>query len=135
MIAQINQNFHLSKNFTVKELRCKCPSHDLYIDYTLIKKLQKLRDKVKMPIYILSGYRTVEYNKKIGGAKYSQHVLGKAADIYLKDYDCISLDRLGKLAEEVGFNGIGYYPETSTHPPFLHVDVRDFKARWDERKK
>ena len=26
--------------------------------------------------------------------------------------------------------GMGYYPSTSAHPPFVHVDVRGTKARW-----
>jgi len=25
---------------------------------------------------------------------------------------------------------MGFYPSTSTHPPFVHVDVRGTKARW-----
>ena len=26
--------------------------------------------------------------------------------------------------------GMGFYPGTTSHPPFVHVDVRGFKARW-----
>jgi hypothetical protein len=26
--------------------------------------------------------------------------------------------------------GLGVYPATSAHPPFVHVDVRGTKARW-----
>ena len=26
--------------------------------------------------------------------------------------------------------GLGYYPATSAHPPFVHVDVRGTAARW-----
>ena len=26
--------------------------------------------------------------------------------------------------------GMGFYPATRAHPPFVHVDVRGFKARW-----
>jgi uncharacterized protein YcbK (DUF882 family) len=26
--------------------------------------------------------------------------------------------------------GMGFYPATSAHPPFVHVDVRGTRARW-----
>jgi len=26
--------------------------------------------------------------------------------------------------------GMGFYPATSAHPPFVHVDVRGSRARW-----
>ncbi len=50
----------------------------------LAKHLQVLRDELGEPIHINSGYRSANYNRKINGAKNSQHVLGKAADITVK---------------------------------------------------
>ncbi len=26
--------------------------------------------------------------------------------------------------------GMGFYPGTAAHPPFVHVDVRGTRARW-----
>jgi zinc D-Ala-D-Ala carboxypeptidase len=46
-----------------------------------IHVLQPLRDKLGKEIRITSGYRSKELNKAIGGARNSQHVEGKAADI------------------------------------------------------
>ena len=43
--------------------------------------LQPLRDKLRRPIVVTSGYRCPELNKLVGGAKNSQHVLGQAVDI------------------------------------------------------
>lgn len=43
--------------------------------------LQPLRDKLRRPIIVTSGYRCPELNKLVGGAKNSQHVLGQAVDI------------------------------------------------------
>ncbi|HEV2985955.1 MAG TPA: hypothetical protein VGX46_16275, partial [Vicinamibacterales bacterium] len=37
------------------------------------------------------------------------------------------------LAEKEGRKfqgGMGFYPATSAHPPFVHVDVRGTAARW-----
>ena len=45
--------------------------------------LQPLRDHIGKPITISSGYRSSELNKKIGGAKKSQHLHGLAADIHV----------------------------------------------------
>lgn len=111
----------ISKNFILKEFECKDGNHEVRIDSKLLEKLQKLRDLINKPIYIVSGYRTKEYNKKIGGAKNSQHIYGKAADIKVKG---MSIKELYNLADKVGFDGIG------TYKTFLHVDVRGYKSRW-----
>lgn len=43
--------------------------------------LDPLRESWGAPILVNSGYRSAELNRKIGGAKKSQHMLGQAADI------------------------------------------------------
>lgn len=43
--------------------------------------LDPLRESWGAPIFVNSGYRSAELNRKIGGAKKSQHLLGQAADI------------------------------------------------------
>ena len=45
--------------------------------------LQPLRDELKMPIKINSGYRSQELNDYIKGSPTSDHMAGKAADIYI----------------------------------------------------
>ena len=45
--------------------------------------LQPLRNELKLPIRINSGYRSLELNEKIKGANNSDHLYGKAADIYI----------------------------------------------------
>lgn len=45
------------------------------------KILDPLREAWGNPIYISSGYRSASLNKIVGGAKNSQHLAGKAADI------------------------------------------------------
>jgi len=59
--------------------------------------LEPLRDIVKKPIHIFSGYRCPELNKGIGGAANSQHVEGKAADIIVYG---MSVDELFELASK-----------------------------------
>jgi len=121
MIKVIN-DIQLSKNFKLSEFVCPDGSGEVLLDAELVNKLQKLRDKVGKPIKVHSGYRNPKYNTRIGGAKESQHMQGKAADITVQGY---TPEQVAKLAEEVGFDGIGLYKT------FCHVDVRGHNARWN----
>lgn len=47
--------------------------------------LQPLRDIVRRPLRINSGYRCPELNRAVGGVPTSQHVKGEAADIAAAD--------------------------------------------------
>lgn len=53
--------------------------------------LEPLRELIAEPLIITSGFRSKEVNKGIGGAKNSQHIEGKAADIHCKGFDIDSL--------------------------------------------
>lgn len=114
-------DLQLTKNFKLSEFACKDGSEEIVLDMELVWKLQQLRDKLGVPIKIVSGYRNPEYNKKVGGVRNSQHVLGKASDIIVKGMDSVELSRHAKM---VGFTGIGIYQT------FLHVDVRENEANW-----
>lgn len=46
-----------------------------------VNVLEPLRTIVKRPVHVNSGYRSPELNAALGGAKNSQHMEGKAADI------------------------------------------------------
>ena len=108
-------------NFTVGEFRSKDGAITVILDKRLIKKLQKLRDYVKKPVVIRSGYRTPEHNAAVRGATHSQHMLGTAADIEVAGY---TGDQLAALARYFGFTGIGIASN------WIHVDVRDTPAEW-----
>lgn len=45
--------------------------------------LEPLRRLLGKPIHVTSGYRNAILNKKVGGAKNSQHVRGQAVDIHV----------------------------------------------------
>jgi len=53
------------------------------LQWLCIKILDPLRNKLGKPVYITSGYRSIELNKVIGGATnpISKHTEGKASDI------------------------------------------------------
>ena len=116
----------LSKNFRVREFRCKDDTDPIFVDSDLVDVLQKVRDHFGKAVTITSAFRTASYNasKKVGGAKYSQHLYGKAADIKVSGVAAsVVADYVETLMPNTG--GIGRY---ST---FTHVDVRKVKSRWN----
>jgi uncharacterized protein YcbK (DUF882 family) len=121
----------ITNNFSLEEFNSKCgreiPNNVLPNIIQLAKNLQVLRDSLGKTISITSGYRSPQHNKKIGGAKDSQHVKGMAADIKVsgmtpKEVALVieGLIEQGKMKQ----GGIGIYPS------WVHYDVRGTKARW-----
>lgn len=51
----------------------------------IIYCLQPIRDKIKKPMIITSGYRNTEVNRLVGGNPNSQHKKGQAVDFIIKD--------------------------------------------------
>ena len=67
----------ITENFSLSEFDCKdgseLPTALLPNVLDLADNLQVLRDYLGVPISINSAYRSLEYNRKIGGATNSQH--------------------------------------------------------------
>lgn len=88
-------NRQLSKNFSIRELivsetaarfnfteQYEPPTAVIKnLEQLCIKILQPLRESLKYPIHVNSGYRCPRTNASIGGASKSQHLTGHAADI------------------------------------------------------
>ena len=51
----------------------------------MVRLLEPLRIYHRQPMYIMSGYRSEELNRLVGGAPSSQHMKGEAVDIYTVD--------------------------------------------------
>lgn len=113
---------NVKTNFKIEEFACKDGADLIIIDVNLVSALQMIREHFKTPLLINSGYRTPEYNSKIGGAKNSFHTKGQAADIRIKN---VSPKSLCAYSESIGLLGIGLY---ST---FTHIDTRGIKYYWD----
>lgn len=90
MFIQLSKNFELSE-FTYsptalsRDINNK-PSPEVVGDLMRLcdHVLQPLRDELKTPIYITSGYRSPKLNQAVGGVENSAHVQGLAADIQVK---------------------------------------------------
>ena len=117
-------NLNVSSNFKVREFACKDGSDVIFICPRLVEILQKIRTHFGRTVTINSAYRTLTYNKKVGGATYSQHQYGTAADIVVKG---VKPKDVAAYVETLMPNkgGIGIYPN------FVHVDVRETKSRWN----
>ena len=113
----------LSEHFQAREFACSCCGMVL-VHPELVRKLEGLRSAVGAPVNVTSGYRCSSCNKAVGGAENSYHLFGMAADIWVEG---ISPQQLAEIAANIGFDGIGVYPEQG----FVHVDVRGYKVRWN----
>ena len=122
-VAKDGANY-ISKNFRVREFRCQDGSDVVFIESDLVDILQRIRDHFGKAVTITSAFRTASHNKKVGGATYSQHCYGKAADIKVSG---VAPSKVAEYVETLMPNtgGIGRY---ST---FTHVDVRATKSRWN----
>ncbi|MFH1864448.1 MAG: D-Ala-D-Ala carboxypeptidase family metallohydrolase [Candidatus Eisenbacteria bacterium] len=106
-------------------------------------------------LHIMSGYRTPYYNHSIGNVDHSRHLWGGAADIFVDDHpedgvmDDLNADGVcdvkdarvlyeiidglyGKSFYQRLLGGLGHYRRSAGHGPFVHVDVRGFRARWGD---
>jgi len=161
-VTSENEDALLSPHFKLKQFVCKqgggYPKY-VVLDERLLLKLEFLLERVNQEGYrcetfsIMSGYRTPYYNKCIGNVKYSCHLWGKAADIFIDEnpkdgiMDDLNRDfrvdyrdatRLSNLIEKLHtetsyrpfLGGLASYKSTPAHGPFVHVDVRGFLARW-----
>lgn len=112
------------------------------VDKRVLKKLLQLQNMLVEGGYdgnafaVVNGYRHPAYNKKVGGASQSRHILGQAIDISIRD---INRDgRINKADKKIvlelldkkiikSFGGLGLYPNSQS----VHLDTRGYRARWD----
>lgn len=106
----------IAEYFSLSEFECPC-CRRVMLSPDLLARLDHLRMVINRPIYINSGYRCPEENRRVGGVSDSYHLRGMAADIHIRDF---LLSDLILYAKELGFNGIGIYYKKN----FLHLDVR-----------
>lgn len=128
-----NDSALLTRDFRAFEFDCPCRNcQSTLVSEELLLKLQVIRDILKSPIKINSGYRCEEHQKELEAlgyetAPYSQHLRGCAADIQSIPYPGVYLERVAKQA---GFRAIG------VGQSWIHVDTRKDKDRqWEYKKR
>jgi uncharacterized protein YcbK (DUF882 family) len=132
----------------------------LVLDMRLVDKLELVLQDLEehgistSGVQVMSGFRTPQYN--VGGgdprgrATLSRHMYGDASDIFIdndgngwmddlnrdgklniKDAEVIlaAVDRVEREHPSL-VGGAGVYPAEGGHGPFIHIDVRGYRARW-----
>jgi hypothetical protein len=155
--TKVSPHFVL-KQFLCKEDTSKQFPKYIVLNERLPLKLEAILERVNTrgfktdSLKIMSAYRTPFYNHAIGDVPYSIHQWGGAADIYIDPENVNRMEDLNRdgridvrdskflfdeiealIAEKQGQKfqgGMGFYPANSAHPPFVHVDVRGTRARW-----
>jgi uncharacterized protein YcbK (DUF882 family) len=157
--TRVSEHFTVGE-FLTKDQREVWPKY-LVLDRRLLDKLELTISELNRMGYpvkdlsIMSGFRTPVYNERGVGAggrsAVSRHQYGDASDVYPDDDQDGRLDDLNRdgrvdlkdarilasAAEAVErknpqlVGGIGIYPATSTHGPFVHIDARGTRARWN----
>ena len=132
--------FNGTKNFSLKEMRCKGDG-SLPKDMTKLiahaNHMQTLRDWYNKPMNVHSWYRTAAYNKKVGGVSGSQHLTGNACDIGLpSEFSSFTAARKQEWINHMcvkwhsicgGGGGFGVYNT------FIHFDSRANYTNFDYR--
>ena len=113
----------LSGNFKVSEFACKDGSDAVLVAPRLVMVLQTIRDRFGAAVTINSGYRTPQYNTKVGGVTDSQHCYGTAADIVVKGQKPAAVAAYARTIMP-DWGGVGVYDS------FTHIDIREQKADW-----
>lgn len=160
-VNETTAGLRVSPHFTLGAFTCHQPGDPkfLLLDERLVLKLELLLEEVQQrgidatTFTVMSGYRTPWYNKSIGNTtKYSLHLFGRAADIFIDEDGDGRMDDLnndGQVDEadaQVLFDiaadmdtqasyqpfigGLGLYGPKPHRGPFVHVDARGYTARW-----
>ena len=156
-----NADTRVSPHFTLGQFPAKAPDgypKYLVLSEKLLLKLELLLEEARrrgidvQTFQVLSGFRSPWYNAGIGRPRYSRHIYGDAADIYVDDDGDGRMDDLNgdgrvdigdaamlyDIIEEMDgdpstqhlLGGLGKYPVAPNHGPFVHVDTRLWRARW-----
>lgn len=130
-----NPSCKISKYFTVKEACWLHLSHVLYTPSEIEKdnilktaaKMDLIRDFIKYPINIVSWIRPAAYNKMVGGAPKSEHIVGNAVDWTTGQF-CDDLRRL--ILPQLSFWGLRM--EDLPGSDWVHIDRKqvDDKFRY-----
>ncbi len=155
----VSEHFTLGE-FLTKNQSALWPKY-LVLEPRLLDKLELTIAKLNetghpvRSLFVMSGFRTPDYNALDLGPKarstVSRHMYGDAADVYPDDHGKGVIDDLNHdgridledariLADAADaverehptlVGGIGIYPATRAHGPFVHIDVRGRRARWN----
>jgi len=125
--GQFDQGVLRQMNTFLADWRTKEPTK---MDPALFDLLWEIYQDVRatQPINIVSSYRSPATNAALrkrskGVAENSQHMRGKAMDIFIPG---VNLSKLREVAMRHQVGGVGFYPTSGS--PFVHVDTGNVRA-------
>jgi hypothetical protein len=119
----------ITPNFSTAEMHCQC-SYNCGQDEMndeFMRMLQQLREEAGFAFRISSGRRCQLHNQDISSLKTKAgiHTFGRACDILTGHINTGKVLNLVKLAQNIGFTGLGLNFRGNRKSRFLHVDSRD----------
>ena len=135
----IDMGISLSEHFTLKEMCQSGTAIRMNIknipDKRTVERLQALCINVLEPIRrrfgvlrITSGYRCQELNKAVGGAQYSQHIRGEAADIHISSME-VGRKMYDFIRKNTPFDQLIFEHSKSTGATWIHVSYSEVLMR------
>ena len=119
----------MTKNFPLHELthsitatnmgikNAPGPGELVKLERLAIYVLQPARDFLGFPVYVSSGYRCLMLNRAIGGARYSQHMLGEAADLKCANNKAL----FDYIRNHLEFDQLIWEFGTEDNPDWVHI--------------
>lgn len=113
-------------HFKISELVCKhCGKGADILQPALLAALERVRVAYGKPMLVTSGYRCAYHNAEIGGARFSAHKEGKAADV------ADPHGELGRFLLPSVCDALNIWVE---HPHatrgWVHITIRPAASRW-----
>jgi len=119
------------KYFTINELThtshgANIPNAEQTANLTLLvdRVLDPARLELNAPIKVTSGFRSLEVNKAVNGAKNSQHCTGQAADLV-----CFDNKKLFRIIQDMEFDQLIYEFGNDEQPGWVHVSFSNVMNR------
>lgn len=136
-MGDITKNFSTNELASQGEVWSEIPqAHQNSLIYIAKNILQPARNilnignvKDDIAIHISSGYRSQKHNASVGGATFSQHMVGKAVDIFIANKTGLELFVFMLKHFGILIGGIGLYSNESLSAKFIHIDIRDKQSK------
>ena len=79
-MAEVEKRGNISPNFSLNEVRSK-GDRTAFVHRDLLNALETLRSRVGRPLSLVSAWRDIQHNRRVGGATSSQHTYGDAPEL------------------------------------------------------
>jgi len=97
------------------------PEHIANLKKLANNVFEKIREHFDRPIFISSGYRSIDLNKIIKGAQSSQHSTGEAIDIDMDGTDVTNKEIFEFIKFNVSFDQLIWEFGSDKNPDWVHV--------------